>query len=114
MGSTKIALTDEMIEAVSAKFRLLGEPARLRLLQSLEAGECNVNELAAALGSSQPNVSRHLAALFEGGLVTRRREGNAIHYSIADPLVFELCALVCKNVRMEVREKWKTLDGRSR
>lgn len=114
MGSRKNLLTDEMIGAVAAKFRLLGEPARLKLLHRLEGGECAVNELAVAIGSSQPNASRHLNALFDGGLLNRRRDGSNIYYSIADPIVIKLCATVCDSIRTGIRDKLKALDHKNR
>lgn len=115
MASKKFALTAEMIDAVSARFRLLGEPARLRLLQQLEGGgEATVNELATAVGSSQPNVSRHLNAMYEGGLLSRRRDGSNIYYSIGDPMVFELCAIVCNSVRAKAQGRLKALARAAR
>lgn len=93
----KIALNEGLIDLAAQRFRLLGEPMRLRILQVLEAGERNVTDLTGAVGSNQPNVSRHLQALFDGGIVKRRREGNTIFYSIADPVVFQLCDLVCRS-----------------
>lgn len=93
----KLTLNEGLIELAAQRFRLLGEPMRLRMLRVLETGEHSVTDLTSAVGSNQPNVSRHLQALFDGGIVKRRRDGNTIYYSIADPLVFELCDLVCRS-----------------
>lgn len=90
-------LSERLMERIAERFRLLGEPLRLRLLRELEDGERTVNELAEITGGTQPNVSRHLTALFQGGLLYRRREGAKIYYAIADPVVFELCALMCRS-----------------
>jgi DNA-binding transcriptional ArsR family regulator len=109
-------LSDKMIETVARQFRVLGEPQRLRILQLLEAGPRTVNEVVEALGSSQPNVSRHLRGLFEAGLVARRREHTQTVYSIADPLVFRLCSLVCDNVIRQARTglvEMESAPGRS-
>ena len=103
MGSQQVELTDDVIDLVAQRFRLLGEPMRLKLLRSLESGELTVNELAEGLGSNQANVSRHLTAMFEAGLLNRRREGSNVHYSIADPVVFQLCELVCNSAREQLR-----------
>jgi DNA-binding transcriptional ArsR family regulator len=102
MRPLAVALSDEMLEAVARRFRLLGEPARLRLLQLLESGEFSVNELAEKLHGNQANVSRHLTAMFEAGLLKRRRDGTSVHYSIADATVFQLCDLVCKSARERI------------
>jgi len=102
-----------LIEAVARRFRVLGEPQRLRLLQNLETGQKSVNELAALVGANQPNVSRHLQALFAAGLVARRRTGATVTYSVADPVVFRLCELVCANVVERARAVGKELGIRS-
>ena len=111
MASKQVQLTDETIEVVARRFRLLGEPVRLRLLQLLEADERTVNELVEALQGNQPNISRHLNALFDGGLVKRRRDGISIYYSVADPVVFKLCELVCKSAREQVRVQLTAFDA---
>jgi DNA-binding transcriptional ArsR family regulator len=114
MKSRKAPLTDEMVELVAQRFRLLGEPVRLRLLQALEGGERTVNELVEALEGNQPNISRHLNALFDGGLVARRREGNNIYYSISDPVVLKLCELVCASTLEHLRIRLSALQSPSR
>ncbi len=91
-------LTEKMIESVAHRFRVLGEPQRLRILQYLQTGPKSVNEIVQELGTSQPNVSRHLQSLFESGLVARRRSTTSMIYSVSDPMVFRLCSLVCDSV----------------
>lgn len=112
MKTRALPLTEEMVDAMAQRFRLLGEPVRLRLLQLLEQGERNVNDITAALGGNQPNISRHLAALHEGGLVSRRRDGTSVFYSIADPVVFQLCELVCNSTRRQMRIKLDAFETR--
>ncbi len=112
MASKKTQLTDETLDVVARRFRLLGEPVRLRLLQLLESNELAVNELAETLHGNQPNISRHLNALYEGGLVKRRRDGISVYYSIADPVVFKLCDLVCASARQQIRSQLSALDAR--
>ncbi len=92
-----------MMDLVARRFRTLGEPYRLRLLQQLEEGEKTVGELVANLEGNQPNVSKHLQILHDAGLVERRRAGNSILYAISDPMVFELCALVCRSETQKSR-----------
>jgi DNA-binding transcriptional ArsR family regulator len=91
-------LSVEAVDLVAARFRTLGEPIRIRVLQSLQEGERNVTELVAAVGSTQPNVSKHLRILQDAGLVSRRQEGNNVYYAIADPSVFALCDAVCNSI----------------
>jgi DNA-binding transcriptional ArsR family regulator len=100
-----------MVALVAQRFRLLGEPIRLRILQAIEPGELPVGEIVERTGSTQPNVSKHLQALASGGLVARRRDGNRILYSIADPVIFDLCALVCRGVTGDAERQWQELSA---
>jgi DNA-binding transcriptional ArsR family regulator len=108
--SPQLALSGAMTELIAQRFRLLGEPMRLRILPVLEPGELPVSESVDALKSSQPNISRHLQALLQGGLISRRREGLNIFYSIADPMVFKLCQLVCSSATEQTRARLAELD----
>lgn len=105
-----LVLTDKMMELVAQRFRLLGEPMRLRILQALERNEQPVNEIVSALGASQPNISKHLQALCQGGLIRRRREGLKVHYRIADPMVIRLCQLVCRSAQEHTRTQLEELN----
>ncbi len=98
-----------MIELVARRFRMLGEPQRLRILQALECGEKSVNDIVEALQGNQSNISRHLQALYDAGIVGRRRAGTAVIYSIADPMVFRLCELVCRSAGEHARARLSAL-----
>jgi DNA-binding transcriptional ArsR family regulator len=104
-------LTEAMTEVVAKRFRALGEPMRLRILQALEDGEKPVSDIVRCLEASQPNVSKHLKALCQEGLVNRRREGLNICYSIADPLVFKLCDLICRDAAERTRAQLAEFDA---
>ena len=107
-------MTPEALELVAARFRAMGEPLRLRILQQLEAGEMSVSALAARIGSTQPNVSKHLKILQDAGLLRRRPQGNSAYYSIADPMVFELCEMICSRLRERLEAQVGALEGRIR
>ena len=111
-----LKLTDAMIEQVARRFRALGEPQRLRILQALEKGPRTVGEVVAELDGNQPNISRHLQELHHAGLLRRRRERSSVYYSIADPLVHELCDLVCGSAQREAEAELVALrgDGKAR
>jgi DNA-binding transcriptional ArsR family regulator len=89
----------EALELVADRFRALSEAIRLRILQILQNGETSVSALAEKVGSTQPNVSKHLKVLQDVGLVKRRQVGTSAYYSIADEMVFELCEMVCSKLR---------------
>lgn len=99
-----VPLSPDAVNLVAARFRILGDAIRIGLLQALQDGERNVNALVEAVGSTQPNVSKHLRILQDAGLVARRQEGNSVYYSIADPTVFDLCDAVCASVGARLTE----------
>jgi len=94
-------LSDEALALVARPFAVLAEPMHLRLLQTLMQGEKSVNTLVEATGGTQANISRHLQTLAEGGLVSRRKEGLLVYYSVADSSIFELCELVCGSLEKQ-------------
>jgi DNA-binding transcriptional ArsR family regulator len=87
-------LSENMLEVIAQRFRVVGEPMRLRILQLLEPGEQSLNEIVSHLNSSQASVSKHLQALSQGGLISRRRDGLEVFYAIADPFAFRICEFV--------------------
>lgn len=89
------ALTEAGFRALARKFRLLGDPMRLRILFLLRDGRASVGDLAERLECSQPTASRQLAKMADGGLLRREQEGTAVYYSVADPGVYAMCEDVC-------------------
>lgn len=92
------SLTTKTIHLVAERFRSLGEPARLGILQALRRGERCVTELEAETGLNQANLSRHLQVLSAAGMVRRRKEGLFAYYALADANVLRLCELMCGRV----------------
>jgi DNA-binding transcriptional ArsR family regulator len=103
-------LPEPLIEVIAQRFRVLGEPMRIRLLDRLRDGPATVSELQQALGASQQNVSKHLGILHAAGLVSRTKDGNHARYAISDPSVFELCDQVCGGVRRQLHELESILE----
>jgi DNA-binding transcriptional ArsR family regulator len=95
-------LPEPLVELVAQRFRVLGEPMRIKLLDRLRVGGATVGELQQELGASQQNVSKHLGILRDAGMVSRVKRGNHTVYSISDPGVFELCEQVCGGVRRQL------------
>ena len=91
------------LERLAGVFRAFGDGTRLALLQQLRGGERSVNELVEAVGHSQGNVSKQLRVLFDAGLVSRDKRGNQVFYQVADPLVYEMCALVCDKLNRDAK-----------
>ena len=95
-------LPDDLVELIARRFRVLGEPMRIKLLDRLRGGEASVNDLTEALDASQQNVSKHLAVLTDVGILGRRKEGTHVYYRIVDDGVFALCDQVCGSVQQQL------------
>lgn len=104
-------LPEPVIELVAQRFRVLGEPMRIRILEALRGGEASVQELTVTLASSQQNVSKHLGVLHQAGILSRRKEGTSVRYSVADEGVYALCEQVCGGLQRQVDELGQTLRG---
>jgi ArsR family transcriptional regulator len=77
------ALSEEQAEDLAAAFKVLADPARLRLLSMIaSADEACGCELVEPVGRSQPTVSHHLSVLTEAGLVTREKRGKWAWYRV--------------------------------
>ncbi len=107
------ALSERTLEMIAERFRLLGDPVRLHLLQALEHGERSVADLVQATGASQANVSKHLQLMLRGGVVKRRREGLFVFYSIRDPRVFQLCDVVCGSLADHLTQELSLVSDRA-
>lgn len=95
----------ESLEQIAARFRALSEPTRLAIIQELKSGEMTVGDLVEAVGLSQANVSKQLSVLRDAGFLRREQRGTSAVYSISDPLVMELCKLMCDGMNKWARER---------
>lgn len=81
------------VRLIKAAFlKVLAHPTRLEILELLSAGERTVGQCAEALRMDQPSVSRHLAILKQGGLVTMRQEGLSVWYRVQDNEIADFLA----------------------
>jgi DNA-binding transcriptional ArsR family regulator len=104
-------LADDLVELIAERFRALGEPTRIKLLDRLREGEATVLELTESIGTSQQNVSKHLGVLQRCGIVTRRKQGNYAYYRVVDPGVFELCEAVCGSLQLRADSLRELVGG---
>jgi DNA-binding transcriptional ArsR family regulator len=104
-------LPDALVELIAERFRTIGEPTRIRILERLRHGEASVQELADGLGCSQQNVSKHLGLLARAGIIGRRKDGTFVYYRIVDESVFGLCEQVCGAVQRSVDELAAAIEG---
>lgn len=83
---------DAAVDKAAASLRLLADPTRIKILWALAQGESNVGCLADITGVSPTGVSQHLAKLRLAGLVSTRRQGTFVYYTVADAHVARLLA----------------------
>jgi DNA-binding transcriptional ArsR family regulator len=102
----------EMEEADKTIFRLqaaisktMSNPLRVAILYYLKSGEKTVNQLADLAGASQSNVSQHLALLRQRDLVTTRKTGSSVYYSVASPKISQACNMIREVLWEQLRQK---------
>ena len=100
---TKDGMDRAALEKIAGFFKVFAEPTRLAILQHLRLGPAPVNDIVIALETSQANVSKQLKILLDAQLLTRDQQGNQVFYSISEPMVFELCELVCDKLNREAK-----------
>lgn len=98
-------LAPDLVRAVADRFKVLAEPARLAVLNELRGGPHNVSELIEATGLNQANLSKHLQSLHAHGFVERRRRGLFVIYELADRSVFDLCDIMCGQLKRRANER---------
>jgi DNA-binding transcriptional ArsR family regulator len=91
-------------------FRVLGHPARVKLLQALRGGELSVGALQEVLRLDSSGTSQHLAALRRQGLVVGRKEGTMVYYRVKDPRTLELLELAKGIIASTLEENRALLD----
>jgi DNA-binding transcriptional ArsR family regulator len=104
-------LPDELVELIAERFRTLGEPTRIKLLDRLREGEATVFELTGLIGTTQQNVSKHLGVLQRVGIVARRKQGNFAYYRIVDDGVYSLCEHVCGSLQQQADSRRRLVRG---
>jgi ArsR family transcriptional regulator len=104
----KTVLTADVIKLVAERFKVLAEPARLEILNTLRSGERSVSELVRETGLGQANLSKHLQLLHAHGFVARRKEGVSVYYALAES-VDELCDIMTRQLNAQVTSRRRAL-----
>jgi DNA-binding transcriptional ArsR family regulator len=91
-------------------FQALAHPTRIAILELLAAGELSAGVLIEKLGMEQANVSQHLAVLRAKQLVSNRKAGNQVFYSVRDPIIVEVLNLMRTYFHANLKEALGMLD----
>jgi ArsR family transcriptional regulator len=95
-------------------FQALAHPTRIAIIELLEGGELAAGELIEKLGMEQANVSQHLAVLRTKQLVVNRKAGNQVFYSVRDPLILKVLALMRRYFQKHLKEALEMLEEMDR
>ena len=93
---------DEDIERASRSLKAMSHPLRLKILCTLGEGEVSVQEIVDSVGTSQSNISQHLAILRDKGILATRKDANRVYYRVGDARTLRLISMMqdvfCSNV----------------
>lgn len=101
---------EELLRSIADRLKAIADPTRLAILHFLDESERSVGEIVDAVGSSQANVSKHLAVLRREGVVDFRREGLNVYYRVIDETAFTICRTVCDSLERRLEEQRRTLE----
>ena len=91
-------------------FQALAHPTRIAIIELLANGELSAGELMSKLGMEQANVSQHLSVLRAKSIVANRKAGNQVFYSVRDPIIIEVLALMRRYFQSYLKEAQGLLD----
>lgn len=91
-------------------FQALAHPTRIAIIELLENGELSAGELIEKLGMEQANISQHLAVLRTKQLVVNRKVGNQVFYSVRDPIIIKVLALMRRYFQTHLKESLEMLS----
>lgn len=90
VNMTKLIDKDEDILQASLAIKAIAHPLRLKILCVLGDKEVSVQDIVADVGTSQSNISQHLAILRDKGVLSTRKDANRVYYRIGDPRTIKL------------------------
>lgn len=97
---------EHVLLLMAEKFRMLSDPTRLQILRTLMLdGELNVTQIAERTHSTQTSISKQLKQLADAHLVCRRKEGVMVIYRLSDPIVEQICKLVCDSILSDLESE---------
>lgn len=103
-------MPDSLRRFKSDIFQALANPTRIAILEVLTDGELSAGEIIEKLGMEQANVSQHLAVMRARQIVTNRKAGNQVFYSIRDPILLKVLALMRQYFQNHLKETQAMLD----
>lgn len=103
-------MNQKVYEAQAEYLKALSHPIRIEIVQYLKEGERCVCEIFPYLKEEQSNISRHLTALKRAGILSSRKEGVSVYYSIKDENVYKVLDIALCSMEKTAREKVASLS----
>ncbi|WP_133512350.1 ArsR/SmtB family transcription factor [Candidatus Thiosymbion oneisti] len=92
--STDLFADDDDIERASRSLKAMSHPLRLKILCTLGGQEISVQEIVDYVGTSQSNISQHLAILRDKGILASRKDANRVYYRVSDARTLQLVGMM--------------------
>ncbi len=101
MIADELMTSDESIDMAARSLKAMSHPLRLKILCILGENEVSVQDIVANVGTSQSNISQHLAILRDKGILAARKDANKVYYRVGDARTLKLINMMhdvfCKN-----------------
>ncbi len=94
IDSTVLLDREEDIEQAARSLKAMSHPLRLKILCTLADKEASVQDIVDTVGTSQSNISQHLAILRDKGILTARKDANRVYYRVGDPRTLRLICMM--------------------
>src|SRR5579863_10484844 len=104
-------MPDSLRQFKAEIFQALAHPTRIAILDLLRDGELTVGSFVERLGLEQANLSQHLAILRSKQMVSARKAGNQVFYSVRDPLIWEVLDMMVQYFQKQVSESLAMLGA---
>lgn len=85
---------DDDVERASRSLKAMSHPLRLKILCTLGEQEVSVQEIVEYVGTSQSNISQHLAILRDKGILASRKDANRVYYRVSDGRTLQLIGMM--------------------
>lgn len=92
--TSQLLAKDEDVERASRSLKAISHPLRLKILCVLGDKEVSVQEIVDIVGTSQSNISQHLAILRDKGVLSSRKDANRVYYRVGDPRILKLVGMM--------------------
>lgn len=106
-------MSNDIRRLKSEILQALAHPTRIAIVEELRRGELTAGALSGKLGLDQANASQHLAVLRSRQIVSYRKEGSQVYYSLKDPVLAEVLDLLKRICKRRLEETMNLLDEMS-